>query len=220
MSEFNNVIEIIAPCTIKQERKNYAPYINTTLRNKQRILQRLYNKAKKTKCNEDWLNYKNTKARLNKEVSQQKKKYISNKLNNSNDRWKTLKDLNNTNAITTPRNIIKNNKIYNNPKDICNIANNYYINTIKKLREQIPKIPVKPVEVLKQIYPRNTNTLTIPIPTVEDIRNIIINAPNSHSTGHDNISMNMLKKTIDIMGPLITHLTSQIILKKTFPNTF
>ena len=69
-SEFNNVIEIIAPCTVKQERKNYAPYINTTLRNKQRILQQLYNKARKTKCNEDWLKYKNTKAKLNKEVSQ------------------------------------------------------------------------------------------------------------------------------------------------------
>ena len=32
--------------------------------------------------------------------------------------------------------------------------------------------------------------------------------------------MNMIKKTTDIMAPLITHLTTQIILKKTFPNTF
>ena len=204
MSEFNNVIEIIAPCTTKQEQKIHAPYID------------IYD----TKCNEDWLKYKNTKARLNKEASQKRKKYIADKLDNSNDRWKALKDLNNANAITTPRNIIKNNKIYNNPKDICNIANNYYINTIKKLREQIPNIPVKPVDVLKQIYPRNTNTFTIPIPTVEDIRNIIINAPNSHSTGHDNISMNMIKKTIDIMAPILTHLTTQIILKRIFPNTF
>ena len=120
------------------------------------------------------------------------KKYIANKLNSANDRWKALKDLNNKNQITAPRNIIKDDKIYNNPNDICNIANNYYIDTIKKLREQIPNIPVKPVDVLKQIYPRNTNTFTIPIPTVEDIWNIIIKAPNSQSTGHDNISMDIL----------------------------
>ena len=63
-----------------------------------------------------------------------------------------MKDLNNANAITTPRNIIKDNKIFNKPKDICNIANSYYINSIKKLREQIPAIPIKPIEVLKQIY--------------------------------------------------------------------
>merc|ERR1712240_978051 len=196
MSELNNTIEVIAPCTIKQEQKIYAPYIDTTLRNRQRILQKLYNKAKSTKNNEDWLNCKNKKARLNKDAAQQRKKYIANKLNSANDRWKTLKDLNNKNPITTPRNIMEGNKIYNNPKDICNIANNYYIDTIKKLREQIPNIPVKPVEVLKQIYPRNTNTFTIPIPTVEDIRNIIIKALNSQSTGHDNISMDILKKPL------------------------
>ena len=32
--------------------------------------------------------------------------------------------------------------------------------------------------------------------------------------------MNMVKKTVDIMAPLVTHLTTQIILKRTFPNTF
>ena len=220
MSEYNNVIEIIAPCTIKQVHKNYTQYINKVLHQKQKNLKKLYNKAKRTKNNEDWLKYKNTKASINKEISQQKKKYTTDKLDNSNDRWKTVKDLNNTNAITTPRSIIKDNKIFNKPKDICNIANNYYINAIKKRREEIPVIPVKPVEVLKQIYPRNTNTFSIPIPSVEDIHNIIIKAPNSHSTGHDNISMIMIKKTIDIMAPLVTHLTKQIIRKKTFPNTF
>ena len=133
---------------------------------------------------------------------------------------KTVKDLNNTNTITTPRNIIKDNKIFNKPKVICKIANTHYINSIKKLRENIPDIPVKPIEVLKLIYPRNKNTFEIPLPSLEDIRNIIIRAPNSHSTGHDNISMNMIKKTIDTMGPLITHLTTQIILEKTFPDTF
>ena len=89
-----------------------------------------------------------------------------------------------------------------------------------QIREQIPVIPVKPIEVLKKIYPRNKNEFTIPIPTLEDIKNIIKKAPNSHSTGHDNISMNMIKKTTDVMAPLITHLTTQIIRKKTFPNTF
>ena len=84
----------------------------------------MYNKAKCTKNNEDWLNYKNKKAKINKDAAKQRKKYIANKLNSANDRWKALKDLNNKNQITAPRNMIKDDKIYNNPKDICNIANN------------------------------------------------------------------------------------------------
>ena len=51
--------------------------------------------------------------------------------------------------------------------------------------------------------------------TVKDLR-----APDSHSTGHDNISMNMIKRTINTMAPSITHLTTQIIRKRTFPDTF
>ena len=32
--------------------------------------------------------------------------------------------------------------------------------------------------------------------------------------------MNMIKRTINTMAPLITHLTTQIIRKRTFPDTF
>ena len=133
MSEFNNIIKIIAPCTVKQVRKNYTPYISKVLRQKQKELKKLHNKAKRTQNNEDWLKYKNSKATVNKSLAQHKSKYITNKLDDSNDCWKTIQDLNNKNAITTPRSIIKNNKIYNKPKDICNIANDYYINPIKKI---------------------------------------------------------------------------------------
>ena len=217
MSEFNNIIDIIAPRTIKQVRKNCTPYISKTLRQKQQQLRKLHIKAKRTQDNADWTKYKNTKATVNKLVSQHKIKYISNKLDDSNDRWKTIQDLNNKRATTTPRNIINNNKIYKKPQDICNIANDYYINTIQNIRDKIPQIPVQPVELLKNIYPCNKNTFTIQIPTVSDIRNIIINAESSNSTGYNNISMKMLKKTIDMMAPLITHLTTQIILKKNSP---
>ena len=98
MSEYNNVIEIIAPCNIQQVRKNYTPYLSKAILQKQKNLQKLYNKAKQTKCNEDWLKYKNTKTSVNKEISQLRKKYITDKLDSSNDRWKTVKDLNNNNA--------------------------------------------------------------------------------------------------------------------------
>ena len=49
MSELNNIIEIIAPCKIKQEQKNYTPYINKIMRYKQRKLRKLYDKAKRSK---------------------------------------------------------------------------------------------------------------------------------------------------------------------------
>merc|ERR1711947_2822 len=134
-------------------------------------------------------------------------------------RGKTLQDINNTKGITTPRNIIHNNKIYNNIQHISEIANNYYIDSIKNIRNNT--IPVSPIDILKNIYPRVNNTFTIPLVNISDIRKIILKSKSKNSVGHDNISMKMLKKTIDIMAPLITHLTTQIIKKnKKFPQLF
>jgi len=90
MSEFNNIIGTIALRKIKQVRKNYTPYISKTLRQKQQELRKLHIKAKITQDNADWTKYKNTKATVNKLVSKHKSKYVTDKLDNSNDRWKTI----------------------------------------------------------------------------------------------------------------------------------
>ena len=141
-------------------------------------------------------------------------------MDNSNDRWTTIKDINNTKGITTSPSIIHNNKIYNNTQQICDNANDYYIDSIQKLRDNIPNVPVSPIDILKNIYPRSQSTFTIPIPQVTNIRKIILKSKSKNSVGHDHISMKMLKKTVDIMAPLITHLTTHIILSRKFPQIF
>merc|ERR1711873_126053 len=131
--------------------------------------------------------------------------YINKKLNNSKDRRKTLNEINNKSTLTSPRNIIHKDSIITNIQEICNIANNYYINSIKKLRDNIPQTNVTPIDIIKKIYPRSQATLEIPIPTVQKITEIIKKAKSKNSVGHDNISMKMIKKTTKIMAPLITH---------------
>ena len=100
------------------------------------------------------------------------------------------------------------------------MANNYYISSIRKLRENIPKTAVTPIDIIKKIYPRSKVTLEIPIPTTKAITDIIKKAKSTNSVGHDNISMKMLKKTTKTMAPLITHLIKQIILEQKFPEIF
>merc|ERR1712240_504801 len=46
MTEYNNIIEIIAPRTKRQVRKNYTPHLNKTTRQQKHNLQNLHNKAK------------------------------------------------------------------------------------------------------------------------------------------------------------------------------
>ena len=129
----------------------------------------MHARAKQTQDDEHWREYKNHKATLNKKINKQKQEYIKKKLDNSEDRWKTLNEINNIKTFTFPRSIIHKEEIITNIKEICNLANNYYINSIKALRENIPKIAVTPTDILKRIYPRSEVTLEIPIPTTKDI---------------------------------------------------
>jgi len=100
------------------------------------------------------------------------------------------------------------------------MANSYYISSIRKLRENIPKTAVTPIYIIKRIYPRSKVTLEIPIPTTQAITEIIKKAKSKNSVGHNNISMKMIKKTTKIMAPLITHLIKQIIIEQKFPDIF
>ena len=140
MLEYNNIIELISPCTIRQIRRNYNPYLNKKLIKKKQYLHRLHIRAKHTKDNTDWTEYKNLKATLNKEIHTNKTNYINKRLDDSNDRWSTLQDINNTKGVTTPRNIIHNNKIFNYIQDICNIANDHYIDQGAAVRPFLDQI--------------------------------------------------------------------------------
>merc|ERR1712240_744109 len=173
MREYNNTIEIIAPQTKRQVKKNYMPYLDKETREGKKQLHKMHTKAKQTQEDEHWREYKNYKATLNKKIDKQKQDYIKKKLDNSEDRWKTLNDINNKNTFTSPRSIIHKETIITNLKEICNLANNYYINSIRKLRENIPKITVTPINIIKKIYPRSKVTLKIPIPTTKAITDII-----------------------------------------------
>merc|ERR1712240_629180 len=206
MREFNNIIEIIAPRTKRQVKKNYTPYLNKETREGKKKLYQMHKKAKQTQENDNWREYKNYRATINKQIDGQKQEYINKKLDNSKDRWKTVNEINNKTTFTSPRSIIYKDSIITNIQEICNIANDYYISSIKKLRDNIPQTSVTPIDIIKRIYSRSQATLKIPIPTIQKLAEIIKKAKSKNSVGHDNISMKMIKKTTKVMAPLITHL--------------
>merc|ERR1712240_244139 len=122
MQEFNNIIDIIAPRTKRQIKKNYTPYLNKDTREAKKKLNEIHNKTKRTQHDDDWREYKNQRATINKKVDKQKQEYITKKLNNSENRWKTLNEINNKTTFESPRSIIHKDAITTNIQEICNIA--------------------------------------------------------------------------------------------------
>merc|ERR1712240_568177 len=179
--------DIIGPQTKRQIKKNYTPYLDKETREGKKQLHKMHTKAKQTQENEHWREYKNYRATLNSKIDKQKQNYIKKKLDSSEDRLKTLNDINNKTTFTSPRSIIYKDSIITNIQEICNMANNYYISSIRKIRENIPQTAVTPIDIIKRIYPRSKVTLEIPIPTIQNITEIIKKAKSKNSVGHDYI---------------------------------
>ena len=112
--ELTTILDSMAPIKVFQVRKNYAPWVSKSTKQWMKFRDMAFTKASETQSLADWTEYKNLKATLNKEIHINKTNYINKRLDDSNNRWSTLQDINSTKGVTTPRNIIHNNKIFNN----------------------------------------------------------------------------------------------------------
>ena len=81
----------------------------------------------------DWNEHKNFKATLDKDIAARQSQYTNRKLNNSNDRWKTVREVNNNLKSQPPRTLVTNTKVIYKLVDICNIVNTFYINVINEI---------------------------------------------------------------------------------------
>ena len=136
--------------------------------------------------------------------------------NNSNN-WKFLKNFNKCKKSRPPDRLNYNGKIITNPYEISNIANNYFISKVEKIRRNFKRDNISPIEILENLIPKSNTTFHIPPITIAQTIEIVDKIPNSSTTGHDDINNEFIKKIKHIVAPHITHLINTILLTKKFP---
>lgn len=130
--ELNTIINSIAPSKIIQYKKDYVPYHNNEIRNNLKESEQLLNKAIKNYDQNDWRNFRNYRNKLSKDIDNEKNKYIQNKFRDKDKQWQFLKQFNNNNKQQIPDNISHDNKQITSPKSIAKIANDFFIEKVKK----------------------------------------------------------------------------------------
>ncbi len=239
-TELNNIIDIIAPKYKIQTKTTHAPYIDKHLLQQIQQRQSYHNTACQTNLPEDWRQYRHYRNYLNRQLNNKKTEYYTNKFNKidtntntdnntnnntdnpkqNNKMWRTLQTLTKTNKQQTPKQIIHDNKLVTSPKLLANIANKHYIDKIQHIRDNLTKYTLDPINILKILIPRTTQTLTIPPITLQQTIDLITKSDNSNSTGHDSITMTTLKKIKHTIAPHLTHLINTILHTNTYPQTF
>ena len=180
---------------------------------------KLTNAIKENKV-ENWRDFRNCRNNLQKVIKRKKKDYLKSKFDHTKDKWKFLKKFNKKEVPHPPRQILRNGESITSPKQIAEYANTFFIEKVKKIRAELPKINSDPIEILSKLIPRCNDTFNLPFITIEQTKKIIRKLKNSNSTGFDRTNSRIIKKLCDDIAPHITHLINCIIRTKKYPNIF
>ena len=219
MDTLNEIIDTLAPLRIIPVRKDHIPYIDSETRkaiamNKNQLTDAISSKNDKSK----WRHFRKHRNKIFKNIAKKKSDYIKEKLAKPIDKWKFVKSLNSNQHSSSPSYINLNGYIFQSPKIISNIMNDYYVNKIKDIRAEFTKPPVDPIVILESLGTKPGSSFKLPFITPAQTEKIIKGQKNSSSTGYDAISNKILKKIAPEMAPVLTHLINCIIRTGIFPN--
>ena len=162
----------MAPSRKVQCSKNYAPWINKEFIRESKLKDQLHKIAKDSNNADDWRIFRAQRNLVNNLNKSNKSAYYNYKLNiqrdengdenkyqndvKSKEMWKTFKELSNTSTQVPPRLILHDGKLVTSIKKIVNIANNFFIEKIQKIRNSFPTTNgVTPLEILEFLVPKN-----------------------------------------------------------------
>ena len=157
-----DILDDMCPMKTIQVRTNYLPWMSDET--KDRINQRneLLKKAKKSKIDNDWKEYKKLRNSINNSIKTEKKNWQANKLKSfgkdSKSIWKNVKNWLGWKSNGSPSQLIDENGIlHSKPAKIANIQNDFYINKVKNWRKKLPQRTGDPLKIVRKIM-KNKNS--------------------------------------------------------------
>ena len=132
-----------------------------------------FTKAKKSQCKKDWIEYRRNRNIISDMVNKDNNQRIEKLLEDPKERWGILKRICNREDFETPREIKTKEGIERKPRLLANLANNHYIQKIKKIMEEMPTTTTTPMKILRKLIPRHKKTMEFRMISLEKTKKII-----------------------------------------------
>lgn len=172
---------------------------------------------RKSKNENDRLNFKNYSKRLRKIIKLTKRAQndyaISESANKTKAVWRIINENQSNEPVNYINNIIINNNPEHDPKIIVNSFNDYFVD-ISKSDNINNNVPYKFSSYLKQ---DNYNSIFMNPTDPQEIHGNIMNLKNTNSTGYDNVCTNIIKSVADVLSPVLSFIVNYCINDGYFP---
>ena len=197
-----------------------SPWITDNLRHKMRKRDLLKSKAASTNDFLSWERYKRARNHTNNDIRKAKRKYFNDNLDrnkqNPKATWTLINDLYSRKLDKLKRvpEIKIGEQTITNPTEIAKQFNFYFSNSGKDLATEIPPADVEPECYLKP----STQTFSLRIPTIGEVRNLLRKLNVRKATGLDKIPCKLLQLAADFVAPSLTKIYQRSIITVIFPS--
>ena len=220
--KLTDILDLMAPIRTFQVRTKYAPWLSQHTKDLIKERDQAQKKAAFSKDEDDWRRFKGLRNSVTNILRTEKKNWQANKINQfGNDTssiWKNVKNWLGWSKGGPPTKIISEGNIFSRPKDVAKIMNNFFINKVRLLRNNLPPNPGNPLILVKKLMENRKCTFKLKCVHPDKIGEIIDNLKHSKSCGIDNIDSYIIKLAKSELVPVITHVVNLSISQPMFPS--
>ena len=183
--------------------------------------------AKISDLSDDWAEYKKLRNVCTKKLRKTKNEYTANiyknlqKNGDTKTIFSTTKSILGWNSNSQPSCLISEGLIFRKPEDLANTLKNYYDKKIKKLLSKIKKVKNDPLELLKKLFEKWSESENVPIFKIREISvgetlKLISKMGKSSAFGRDELDAISIKSVKDYLALPITHIVNSSITSRVY----
>ena len=174
---------------------------------------------------DDLRNYRNLRNTVNRMISlekfQSKVKKIQEDDHKISDKWKKMKAETGQDSFQSPQLIIENHNHHTSHKEIAGSLNRQYVQSVRKLLNEIESVPVNPIENYRKLVQNKEemSTFTFVQISMHQLRSTLKQMKSTGSMGEDDVSIRKIKQAQAELEPLILKLVNAVIRTTTYPDS-
>ena len=222
--KIRSILDVMAPVKIFQTNTKYCPWLTDETKVKIEKRNKAQQDFSENKTEDNLNKYRSLRNKVTKSLKKDKYKWQKSKLNqcgsDPSKLWKNVLGWLNWSSSASPTKLYKDGQLVTSPARLADIMNNFFIDKISKIRQNLPASTGNPLATLENMMRNRNAAFSLTCVHPETVRKIILGLKNSKASGMDDIDTYIIKLLVDVTLPAITHLVNLSIQQASFPELY
>ena len=222
--KLTGILDDMAPMRSIQVRANYVPWLSQDTLELMRARDQVQRLSSETKNRSDWLKYKELRNKVNNKLKYEESRWQKQRLSgcrgNSARTWKCVRGILNWHSSGSPNQLFFKGSLKTKPQEVAESQNQYFLEKIREIQENLPPPTSDPLTKLKQIMQSRKCTFSLQPVHPDQVLDIISGLSNSNAFGLDCIDTSTVKLVKTEILPAVTHILNLSISSRKFPTAW